>query len=149
MDNAPTNQHIEHNFWVPTKDTEQTPFGGRTQKTNASSSLGSSFKIRSSQQTISSFEVGHTMTPVHYAMVRRKLATTSAWLAPSPKRFGTLFLPGSILLLLMWHNMYFTSLADWWDHSLHSIPKDRKRAFNSLDIYTMWNLWKERNCRVF
>lgn len=43
----------------------------------------------------------------------------------------------------------FNTLADWWDHSLRLIPKERKRAFNGLAIYTMWNLWKERNRRIF
>lgn len=38
---------------------------------------------------------------------------------------------------------------DSWEHSLRSIPKDHKRAFNGLAIYTMWNLRKEWNHRIF
>ena len=41
------------------------------------------------------------------------------------------------------------SVADWWELALSSVPKEKRREFNGLAIYIMWNLWKERNCRIF
>jgi hypothetical protein len=29
------------------------------------------------------------------------------------------------------------------------IPKSNKRRFNGMVIYTVWNIWKERNRRIF
>jgi hypothetical protein len=34
-------------------------------------------------------------------------------------------------------------------YTLRMVPIECKRAFNSLAIYTMWNLSKELNCRIF
>ena len=41
------------------------------------------------------------------------------------------------------------SLVDWWESASLSIPKEKRRDFNGMAIYTMWNLWKERNRRTF
>jgi hypothetical protein len=41
------------------------------------------------------------------------------------------------------------SLADWWESASLSIPREKRRDFNGMAIYTMWNLWKERNRRTF
>jgi hypothetical protein len=41
------------------------------------------------------------------------------------------------------------SLVDWWESASLSIPKEKRRDFNGMAIYTMWNLWKERNRRIF
>ena len=41
------------------------------------------------------------------------------------------------------------SLVDWWESTLLLIPKEKRRDFNGMVIYTMWNLWKERNRRIF
>jgi hypothetical protein len=41
------------------------------------------------------------------------------------------------------------SLADWWESILPTIQKEKRRAFNGMAIYIMWNLWKERNRRIF
>jgi hypothetical protein len=41
------------------------------------------------------------------------------------------------------------SMADWWNRSLQGLLKKTKQKLASLLIYTAWNIWKERNRRVF
>ncbi|GJN13395.1 hypothetical protein PR202_gb00089 [Eleusine coracana subsp. coracana] len=40
-------------------------------------------------------------------------------------------------------------LADWWCSSRKQLPKDRRKQFDSLVLLVSWELWKERNRRVF
>lgn len=40
-------------------------------------------------------------------------------------------------------------IEDWWNTLLQGLPKNLKREKAELLIYTMWNLWKEQNRRVF
>jgi hypothetical protein len=42
-----------------------------------------------------------------------------------------------------------SSLQDRWNLTLKEAPKDCKQRLASILIYTAWNLWKERNIRVF
>lgn len=43
----------------------------------------------------------------------------------------------------------FDSINEWWDASLpHTSKTARRRASGHL-IYVWWNVWKERNCRIF
>jgi len=37
----------------------------------------------------------------------------------------------------------------WWTSSLQPIPKVQRRHVAALLMYTTWNIWKERNRRVF
>jgi len=37
----------------------------------------------------------------------------------------------------------------WWEQVVPQISKDQRRKFNGIVIYTCWNLWKERNRRIF
>jgi hypothetical protein len=30
--------------------------------------------------------------------------------------------------------------AEWWENTLRQVPRERKRAFNGLTIYTLWNI---------
>jgi hypothetical protein len=39
--------------------------------------------------------------------------------------------------------------VDWWNLVLASAPKEYKRCIDAVLIYTAWNLWKERNRRIF
>jgi hypothetical protein len=41
------------------------------------------------------------------------------------------------------------SLDAWWDHFLHASAKESRRSFSGLIIYDFWNVWKERNRRIF
>lgn len=38
---------------------------------------------------------------------------------------------------------------DWWRLSLRALPKSKRRTKAALLIYFAWNIWKERNRRVF
>ncbi|CAN6335147.1 unnamed protein product [Urochloa humidicola] len=42
-----------------------------------------------------------------------------------------------------------TEMEDWWNLSLRGLPKKLKQKLASLMIYTAWNIWKERNRRIF
>ncbi|KAF8658162.1 hypothetical protein HU200_059634 [Digitaria exilis] len=37
----------------------------------------------------------------------------------------------------------------WWNDALAGLPKNTKRQRATLMTYTAWNIWKERNRRVF
>jgi hypothetical protein len=41
------------------------------------------------------------------------------------------------------------SLKDWWQISFRALPKAQRRAKAVVLIYFAWNIWKERNRRVF
>jgi hypothetical protein len=43
----------------------------------------------------------------------------------------------------------FSNINDWWEAASSLLPKTQKCDFNSIVIYTRWNLWKERNRRIF
>lgn len=40
-------------------------------------------------------------------------------------------------------------LAEWWAASRKSLPKNLRKGFDSLLVLLCWELWKERNRRVF
>ena len=40
-------------------------------------------------------------------------------------------------------------LVDWWEDAATKVPKQECRTFNEVFIYIVWNLWKERNWRIF
>jgi hypothetical protein len=42
-----------------------------------------------------------------------------------------------------------TNLVSWWNAALHATPPEYKRSVAAALIYTAWNLWKERNRRIF
>jgi mannosylglycoprotein endo-beta-mannosidase len=41
------------------------------------------------------------------------------------------------------------SLEGWWNASVHARPQQQKRLIAAYQMYTVWNLWKERNRRIF
>ena len=40
-------------------------------------------------------------------------------------------------------------LKSWWEEAATKIAKQERRRFNGMVIYTLWNIWKERNRRIF
>jgi len=40
-------------------------------------------------------------------------------------------------------------LATWWEDVASMVPKQERRTFTGVLIYVVWNLWKERNMRIF
>ncbi|CAN6171901.1 unnamed protein product [Urochloa humidicola] len=41
------------------------------------------------------------------------------------------------------------SVEDWWNSSLCGLPKKTKQQRATIMMYTTWNIWKERNRRIF
>ncbi|RCV27893.1 hypothetical protein SETIT_5G361500v2, partial [Setaria italica] len=42
-----------------------------------------------------------------------------------------------------------SELQTWWCSSINAAAKEKRRATTAVLIYTAWNLWKERNRRIF
>ena len=40
-------------------------------------------------------------------------------------------------------------ILDWWERELAKLPKKIRKLKAAMMIYTSWNIWKERNRRVF
>jgi hypothetical protein len=41
------------------------------------------------------------------------------------------------------------NLELWWDSEMRGLPNQQKQQRASTLIYTTWNIWKERNWRIF
>ncbi|KAF8697960.1 hypothetical protein HU200_035460 [Digitaria exilis] len=64
-----------------------------------------------------------------WLLVQRKILTTSGGLVTEPTQG--------------------VEIEEWWNASMLGLPKELKRAKASIMIHTIWNVWKERNRRVF
>ena len=40
-------------------------------------------------------------------------------------------------------------MAKWSEEEASKVPKQDRKWFNGILIYIVWNLWKERNRRIF
>ena len=43
----------------------------------------------------------------------------------------------------------FSTFMSWWQQASLLTPKGDRKNFNGLVIYIVWNIWKERNRRIF
>ena len=50
---------------------------------------------------------------------------------------------------LIQHDVDPSKINSWWEEAAQKVPKDQRRRFNGMVIYVLWNLWKERNRRIF
>ena len=42
-----------------------------------------------------------------------------------------------------------TDIISWWEEVARKVPRSERRRVNRVVIYTFWNIWKERNRRIF
>ena len=42
-----------------------------------------------------------------------------------------------------------THIKSWWEEVATKVPRSERRRLNGVVIYTFWNIWKERNRRIF
>jgi len=42
-----------------------------------------------------------------------------------------------------------TDIRSWWEEVTTKVPRSERRRLNGVLIYTFWNIWKERNRRIF
>ena len=40
-------------------------------------------------------------------------------------------------------------IRSWWEEAARKVPRSERRRLNGVIIYTFWNIWKERNRRIF
>ena len=50
---------------------------------------------------------------------------------------------------LIQHQTQPIEITTWWEQTATKVPRERRRQFNGVVIYTMWNIWKETNRRIF
>ncbi|KAF8708580.1 hypothetical protein HU200_029954 [Digitaria exilis] len=60
------------------------------------------------------------------------------WLRMSQETNGLMQVPSTEL-----------TMEEWWNLSLQGLNKELKQRTAALMIYTAWNIWKERNRRIF
>ncbi|OEL37823.1 hypothetical protein BAE44_0001160, partial [Dichanthelium oligosanthes] len=41
------------------------------------------------------------------------------------------------------------TVEEWWSQSLRALPKSVRRLKAAILMYTAWNIWNERNRRIF
>ena len=42
-----------------------------------------------------------------------------------------------------------THIKSWWEDAAAKVPRSERRRLNGVVIYIFWNIWKERNRRIF
>jgi len=65
------------------------------------------------------------------------------------KRFGCRSLPGKTWLYHIGSTRRAFPAEEWRGETEAVFPKDRRRMYNGVVIYTLWNIWKERSHRIF
>ena len=47
------------------------------------------------------------------------------------------------------HPLNLASLEDWWNDNTTTPVGEEQRKFGLVLMYVLWNIWKERNRRIF
>jgi hypothetical protein len=117
--------------------------------------LGSWFKVKSSQLIASSLKIGRAIIAQNWPcnpscalcdqhpgsaerLVLHCVFVREVWMLVSQWTGGLAQMPQSGI-----------SLEEWWRVSLIGRSKEERRRLAPVMIYTDWNIWKERNRRVF
>jgi hypothetical protein len=150
MVSSQLNQPTKHSSLACTVTLMLTLSGRHAQNQNAKFLLGFSCRKNSSRSTISPLMGGLISRLVPSAAESLRLVFTCVYIV--------LFARAVWRQILAWEGVILptqsdlasaTNIQECWEAVTPPLPKNQKRAFNGIVIYTMWNLWKERNRRIF
>jgi hypothetical protein len=111
--------------------------------------LGFFYRTSSLLLTILPLRVGRTNQTAPSAMVPWRPAPTSVCIPFARAVWHQILVWEGLSLPALADPAQFSSIKDWWEATSSPLPNNQKCDFNGLMIYTLWNIWKERNRRIF